>query len=145
MFVFLYSNHFIMRKRSQIIIAIDFDDTIVKSNFPTILGQRRLAKWAINKLHKKGFYIIIWTCRHEIDEAQAYSYLTQNNINFSSINRPHPSLVKFYNNDTRKISADIYIDDRGLYFFGLPNWIILYMMIQFKKLFINPQLSYIND
>lgn len=135
-----------LMKKSQIIIALDFDDTIVKSNFPHIKRGRRLAKWAINKLHKTGkYYIIIWTCRHDIHEAQAYTYLNENSISFDSINRQHPSLVKHYNNDTRKISADIYIDDRGLYLFGLPNWILLFFMIQFKSLFINPSLSYVEN
>lgn len=134
-----------MKKKSQIIIALDFDDTIVKSKFPEIVRGKRLAKWAINKLHKSGlFYIIIWTCRSDEHEGQVYSYLTENKINFDSINRQHPLLMKHYNDDTRKISADIYIDDRGLYLFGLPNWIILFVMIHIKRLFINPSLSYVN-
>lgn len=135
-----------MKSKSQIIIALDFDHTVVISDFPHILRLRRFAKWAINNLHKSGlFYIIIWTCRCEEHEGQAYAYLLQNDISFDSINKQHPQFVKFYGNDTRKISADIYIDDRGLYFFGLPHWIILYCMIQFKRLFIKPFLSYITN
>lgn len=130
-----------MKNRSQIIIAVDFDLTIVKSDFPKILRTRRFAKWAINKLHKQGFYIIIWTCRHEEHEAQAYQYLTEKNISFDSINTQHAALVEHFQNNTRKISADFYIDDKNLSLFGLPNWLILYCIIHFRKYFITPSLS----
>ena len=123
-------------KPQPIILAIDFDNTISLTNWPNITRLRHGAKYFINKLYSKGYYIIIWTCRHEEYEAAAYSYLENKGVKFHSINSQHPQLIEAFQNDTRKISADIYIDDKGLWLFKLPHWIVLYYLIRFKSLFL---------
>ena len=57
------------------ILAIDFDDTIVDSNYPTIVRLREGAKEYINKLYNEGYYIIIWTCRSGAHKQVAELYL----------------------------------------------------------------------
>ena len=129
-------------KSKQIILAIDFDHTISKTNWPTILGLRSGAKYFINKLYNSGkYYIIIWTCRNDEHEADAFVFLQNNGVNFHSINRQHPHLVEYFQNDTRKISADIYIDDKGLWLLKIPHWIILFLLIRLRSSFIVPVLT----
>ena len=45
------------------IIAVDFDGTIARSNYPVILGEQPYAGEVLRKLHEQGHKIIIWTCR----------------------------------------------------------------------------------
>ena len=45
------------------ILAIDFDGTIVMDKYPEIGEMIEGAKTAINQLHADGYEIIIWSCR----------------------------------------------------------------------------------
>lgn len=123
-------------KKKSLIIAIDFDNTIVNSDYPIIYELRSGAKRVINKLYKEGNYIIIWTCRQGKEENQARLFLRDQGVLFHSINFHHPFLISKFKNDTRKISADIYIDDKGMWLFKIPHWYILYIMVEFKRLFL---------
>lgn len=101
-------------------IAIDFDGTICRSEFPTIKGQMPYVQAAMHKLHEAGHYMIIWTCREGNDLVNAINWLKDNDIPFDRINDNHESNIKMYNNNSRKISADVYIDDKNLG--GFPGW-----------------------
>jgi len=110
------------------IIAIDFDGTIVEHEFPNIGPLMPFAKEAINNLHEQGHYIIIWTCRNmtepdhpEWDQAPVpavMEFLKANGVHFDSINENHPSMGFWL--QSRKIFADVYIDDRNMG--GFPGW-----------------------
>ncbi len=128
-------------KSLPILLAIDFDLTIVNSHpFPAIKGFRKDAKKYLQRLYKEGYYIIIWTCRTDkgecLDETDAKYFLMREDINFHQINANHPALCKRFGNDCRKVSADMYVDDKGLWLFGLPSWFWLYWMIRFKSFFL---------
>jgi len=130
-----------------LILAIDFDLTIVNSHpFPKIQSLRKGAKKYINKLYDEGYYIIIWTCRtdNEVwpDEANAVNYLKENGIKFHAINTNHSALKKCFGNDCRKVASDLYVDDKGLWPFGIPNWNILYRLIKWRSRFSKPLLSH---
>lgn len=130
-------------KRSQtpIVVAIDFDDTIVVTGkFPEIKGIRKGAKKYINRLYKQGYYIIIWTCRYGVHAEMATRFLQEHGINYHWINQHHPGLMEFFQNDTRKISADIYIDDKNLFFFFHPSWVTIYYGIKLHSLFLKNRL-----
>lgn len=94
-------------------IAIDFDDTIVRSEFPNIVGLQPHAKEVINSLYKSGKQILIWTCREGEELEQAKRFLSECGINYHYINENHPDLMKAYGNNSRKLGADVYIDDKG--------------------------------
>jgi len=130
-----------------LILAIDFDLTIVYSHpFPKIQGLRSGVKKYINKLYDQGYYIIIWTCRtdNEItnDQTEAIEYLKKNGVMYHEINTNHYALKNCFKNDCRKIAADMYIDDKGLWLFGLPRWSILYKLIKWKSKFARPLLGH---
>lgn len=103
------------------IIAIDFDGTICRSKFPTIEGLQPYAKEVITELHKRGHYIIIWTCRTNDHLLDATNWLLEQGIPFHRINAGNPDNVRQYGNEGRKIYAHQYIDDKN--FGGFPGWL----------------------
>ena len=103
----------------MMIIAVDYDETIVQDSFPHVGTLKPDAKEVINELYDNGHFIIIWTCRHGENADDAHKFLTDNGIKFHSFNEHKPENIEKYGNDTRKIFADIYIDDKNLG--GLPE------------------------
>jgi hypothetical protein len=124
-------------KSLPIILAVDFDDTIAEVSFPNIKGFRKGAKKYINKLYKEGYFITIWTCRTDKDECRdqtdAANFLKYHGVKFHLINENHYALNNRFKNDCRKVAADLYIDDKGLWLFGIPSWFWLYWIIKFKS------------
>lgn len=101
-----------MNKR--LVIAIDFDGTIVESRWPDV-GQPLIgAIESIKKLHKRGHKIIIWTCRTGEPLDKAMRWLIANKVPYDAINANLPERIKAYRGDTRKVSADLYVDDKSL-------------------------------
>ena len=98
------------------IIAVDFDGTLVDHRYPEIGELKPGGVKALKAFHKAGHKIIIWTCRQGAHERDVRQFLLENRIPFDSINMPIPG----YDLATRKIYADIYIDDKGLRF--NDNW-----------------------
>ncbi|MDX9747431.1 MAG: hypothetical protein RBT57_02920 [Paludibacter sp.] len=112
------------------ILAIDFDGTIVEDRYPEIGPLRPGAREVINRLHRSGrFKIIIWTCRTDEHAIEARRCLTRNMIFFDHFNKSCPQNVAEYGGvDTRKIYADMYIDDKGLH--ELPSWYEIEQLIE---------------
>jgi len=103
-------------------ISIDYDDTIVYQDFPNTGTIKPNAVEVINRLYDEGHHILIWTCRSYENVKTAKRYLIECGVRFHLINENLPSNIEKYGGDTRKMSADIYIDDRQLG--GIPeDWL----------------------
>lgn len=102
------------------IIAIDFDGTIARSDFPVIQGEVPYAAESMRKLKEQGHYLLIWTCRTGNDLLQAINWLLERNIPFDRVNDHNPENMAIYGNGGNKVYAHCYIDDRNL--FGFPGW-----------------------
>lgn len=113
------------------ILAIDFDSTIAETNFPEIIKPIKLVKFVIDQLRKEGWFIIVNTCRSGNHVNAAVNFLYNNQIGFDLINENHPDLCELFEYDCRKISADIYIDDKNLdtLITGV-NWLDIYAKIK---------------
>lgn len=109
------------------IISVDFDGTLVEANYPNIGNLREGAIEYMNKLYDEGYGIVINTCRAGLMEADAINFLNRNKIPYHYVNCNFPHLVEFYKSDSRKISADVYIDDKCL--FEIPDWKTKYEII----------------
>lgn len=132
--------NFINTMNTQIILAIDFDGTIAEHSWPELGAIRPGAAEYINKLYEEGYYIIIWTCREGEHLDWIADYLNNHKINYHLINEHNRDVFNFYKNDTRKIFADIYIDDKQLS--GLPaHWSDTYQLIKKHSEDIVPELS----
>lgn len=109
--------------------GIDADGTIWYNKYPEIGELKPNAKEIINKLYSEGHDIIINTCRAGIHEANCYYALEKFGIKYHYINSNLPKDIEFFKQDCRKISADLYIDDKQLG--GIPNdWNEIYEIIQ---------------
>lgn len=109
------------------IIAVDFDGTIVKDEYPAIGEERPGAVETLRRLRTEGYSLILWTCRTGQHLAEAVKWCADRGVRFSAINASLRSEVIKYGSDTRKIGASIYIDDRGVA--KLPEWDELYDII----------------
>jgi predicted mannosyl-3-phosphoglycerate phosphatase (HAD superfamily) len=113
---------------NKLVIAIDFDGTIVEESYPQLGKLRKGAKKYINKLYDDGHIIIINTCRSGVHQNAAFKMLIGLDVSFDLMNENHPSVIAQYHNDSRKISADLYIDDKNLV--KLPSWKEKYKLIK---------------
>ena len=102
------------------ILAIDFDGTICRGKYPAIDGQQPYAAETINALYDAGHYIIINTCRSNDVLLTAINWLISQGIRFHRVNDNHPEQTALYKNNSRKIYAHIYVDDKNLG--GFPGW-----------------------
>ena len=110
------------------ILAIDFDATIVDSRYPNIIGLRKDAKKYINRMYDDGHYIIIWTCRTGGDLRMATQFLDDNGVKYHIANDNNPVETARWNNNSRKVFADLYIDDKQIG--GLPSWKTIYKHVK---------------
>lgn len=108
-------------------IVIDFDGTIVENQYPEIGKLKENAREIIRLLKMKGHSIIISTCRQGYYEGLVEAFLSEEGIPFDYINCNLPSDIIEYGADCRKISGDVYIDDKQVG--GLPSWNEIYEYI----------------
>jgi hypothetical protein len=101
------------------IIAVDFDGTLVEHRYPEIGKEILFAFDTLRDLQKQNHLLILWTvrCGEELDEA--IEYCKQRGVVFYAINKSYPE-EKFDETISRKINADIFIDDRNIG--GLVGW-----------------------
>jgi hydroxymethylpyrimidine pyrophosphatase-like HAD family hydrolase len=100
-------------------IAIDFDGTIVEHEYPEIGKEKLFAFQTLKELEKKGARLILWTFRAGKELDDAVEYCRKNGIEFYAVNKNYPEEI-FDDTVSRKIDADIYIDDKNIG--GFPGW-----------------------
>ena len=98
------------------IIAVDFDGTLVQNLYPKI-GFIRQDVFDYVKAHQSnGDTIILWTCREGDLLNAALSFCKENGLVFDYVNDNAASAIETYGNNSRKVHADIYIDDKSVAF-----------------------------
>ena len=103
----------------KLVIAVDFDGTIVEDAYPKIGKPRIFAFETMKRLQKDGHRLILWTYRSGNKLDDAVEFCKENGITFYAINQRFPEEV-YDNSVSRKIYADIYIDDRNIG--GVLGW-----------------------
>jgi hydroxymethylpyrimidine pyrophosphatase-like HAD family hydrolase len=109
------------------IIAVDFDGTIVEHRYPKIGKEILFAFATLNELQKQGHQLILWTYRAGIELDQAVEFCRLNGIEFYAINESYPGERFDSKTVSRKINADIFIDDRNIG--GFPGWSEIWKMM----------------
>ena len=100
--------------RKHMVVAIDFDNTIVYSNYPKIIKPLPYALDVIKILmNDKYTTLILWTCREGKDLEDALNWLDIHNIHFDYINENSKERIELYGTNPRKIGADLFIDDHS--------------------------------
>ncbi len=104
-------------------IAVDFDGTIVENDYPRIGKPMLFAFETLKKLQANGFRLILWTYRSGESLQNAVAFCKENGLVFYAINNSFPE-EQFDPKVSRKINADIFIDDRNIG--GLVAWGTIY-------------------
>lgn len=97
------------------VIVIDFDNTIFEDNYPLVGELLPNARDVINRLYNDGDTIIISTCREGWAKENAIEALDMYGIKYHYFNENDPDMIAKYNNDSRKIGGDIYIEDKDVH------------------------------
>lgn len=126
------------------VIAVDFDGTIVEHRYPSIGKELPFAIETLRKLAAEGHRLILWTVREGQYLDEAVEFCRNRGLEFYAVNRDYPEEDKETNSSfTRKIKADLWIDDRNLG--GLPDWGTIYEMIQNDLTYEDLMLRYENN
>lgn len=110
------------------IIAVDFDGTIVEHRYPAIGRELPFAIETLRKLQSDRHKLILWTVREGALLEEALAFCRERGLEFYAVNRDYPEEERDRNNHfSRKLKADVFIDDRNLG--GLPDWGTIYEMV----------------
>ena len=99
--------------QKSLLIAVDFDGTIVENKYPKIGKEQLFAFSTLKKLQDAEHRLILWTVRNGKQLEEAIAYCEKNGITFYAINSTYPE-EQFTEKISRKIVADIFIDDRNI-------------------------------
>lgn len=113
------------------ILAIDFDGTIVEDAYPGIGKPKPFAFETLKMLQKDGHRLILWTYRYGRKLQEAVEFCRENGVEFYAVNRSYPEEAFNEKEASRKIHADLFVDDRNLQ--GFPGWGEVYQMIGGKE------------
>ncbi len=111
---------------TSIKIAIDFDGTVVEHAYPEIGKEKLFAFQTLKELEKRGVLLILWTFRTGKELEDAVEFCRKNGVEFYAVNKNYPEEI-VDDSVSRKIDADIYIDDKNLG--GFPGWSEVWQML----------------
>ncbi len=115
-----------MISEDSLTIAVDFDGTVVEHKYPEIGEEMLFAFDTLRALQKKGHKLILWTYRGGRYLDEAVHYCQSHGITFYAVNKSYPEEI-LEEGISRKINADIFIDDRNIG--GFPGWGDIYQML----------------
>ena len=101
------------------IIAVDFDGTIVEHKYPEIGEEIPFAIETLKLIQKElGHPLILWTVREGKLLEEAVEFCRERGLTFFAVNSNSPGESR--RGTPRKLMADMFIDDRN--YGGLPDW-----------------------
>ena len=109
------------------IIAVDFDGTIVEHRYPAIGPELPFAIDTLKYLCAQRHKLILWTVREGELLDEAVAYCRHRGLEFYAVNKNYPEEKPTHEGYSRKLQADLFIDDRNLG--GLPDWGEIYRML----------------
>ena len=111
------------------IIAVDFDGILCENNFPDIGKPNYNIISLVRQLIDKGHEVVLWTTRNGEELDKACHWCSDYGLHFCNVNVPAPSNLKEfkdkYPTESRKVYADVYIDDHAIEFMTSPYEIAL--------------------
>ena len=112
------------------IIAVDFDGTIVEHKYPKIGKEIPFAVNTLKRIQADHHILILWSVREGALLREAVDWCHERGLDFYAVNSNHPE--EYYDGDElpagpRKLKADLFIDDHNLG--GLPDWGEIYRIV----------------
>lgn len=96
------------------IFAVDFDGTLCELDYPSIGAPKKDIIEFVRHRKAMGDYLILWTCREGELLEKAVAWCKAYDIQFDAVNANLPHMNALYGNDSRKIGADFYLDDKAI-------------------------------
>ena len=98
------------------VIAVDFDGTLCTRTWPDIGEPNTELITQLIEEQEAGAAVILFTCREKQLLKDAVKWCKKQGLEFDEVNRNLKERIRAYKADPRKISADVYIDDRAAAF-----------------------------
>ena len=99
-------------------IAVDFDGVLCQCKFPEIGPPNYEMISLVRELIDNGNEVVLWTTRNGAELDAAVRWCDDRGLHFCAVNEPAPSnaaeYADRYPTQSRKIYADIYIDDHNM-------------------------------
>lgn len=97
------------------IIAVDFDGTLFEDKWPEI-GEPiwNNINWCKARKLDYNDILVLWTCRTDKRLQEAINACEKVGLYFDYVNDNVPDLTNTFGSDSRKVGADIYIDDKAI-------------------------------
>lgn len=111
------------------VIAVDFDGTIVEHCYPEIGEEIPFAIDTLKMLIADRHKVILYTMRNGKLLDEAVRWCSDRGVEFYAINSdvPNDFVSDRDKNFSSKVNADYFIDDRNIG--GLPDWTTIYKII----------------
>lgn len=110
-----------LAKKRAPIIAVDFDGTLCENKWPEIGAPRQAIIDYCKGAAAAGVRLILWTNRTGDLLAEAVAWCATRELHFDAVNENLPEVIAAFGGDTRKIVADMYIDDKAVPADGLEE------------------------
>ena len=103
-----------MTRDGKMIYAVDFDGTLSLGRWPEVGEPNKPLFEFLIREQTAGAKVILWTNRHGALLMGAIEYCKHRGLTFDAVNENLPEIIDLYESDSRKISADVYIDDKAI-------------------------------
>lgn len=101
-------------------IAVDFDGTIVTDRYPGIGNEIPFAVETLKLLQQEHHRLILWSVREGKLLDEAVAWCKERGVEFYAVNKEYPEQKLQDDGFSRKLKADLFIDDRNVG--GLLDW-----------------------
>jgi len=114
------------------VIAVDFDGTIVEHKYPEIGEERPYAIEVLKMLIADRHKLILWSVRNGKLLDDAVNWCKERGVEFYAVNSDSSEMFAEAKdkNLSCKLNADVFIDDCNIG--GLPDWPTIYKIISKK-------------
>lgn len=112
------------------LIAVDFDGTLVEHRYPEIGRELPFAFETLRMLQKEGHRLVLWSVREGKLLDEAVAFCRERGVEFYAVNANYEEERENHQHFSRKLKADIFIDDRNLG--GMLDWGSIYRIIHYK-------------
>lgn len=96
------------------IIAVDFDGCLCENKYPFIGNPHCEVIDMLIDLQMNGAKLILWTCRCGKYLDDAVEWCNEKGLHFDAINDNLEEMKEIYGNNSRKVFATEYWDDRSV-------------------------------
>lgn len=102
------------------IVAVDFDGILCRDEFPEIGAPNYRMISLVREIIDAGHEVVLWTSRADDRLVEAVRWCEDRGLHFCAVNDNAPSnraqCGHLYPNGTRKVYADVYMDDKDARF-----------------------------